>query len=64
MTGGSRKAENMCSQCKSMFVCFFDHKGIFHYEFIAQGQKESAVLFRSADKVTGLCFEEKTQTLA
>jgi len=23
---------------KTMFVCFFDHKGIVHYEFIAQGQ--------------------------
>ena len=21
-----------------MFVCFFDHKGIVHYELIAQGQ--------------------------
>ena len=26
------------SQVKSMPVCFFDHKGIVHYEFIAQGQ--------------------------
>ena len=25
-------------QVKTMFVCFFDHKGIVHYEFIAQGQ--------------------------
>jgi hypothetical protein len=26
------------SQIKTMLVCFFDHKGIVHYEFIAQGQ--------------------------
>jgi len=25
-------------QVKTMFVCFFDTKGIVHYEFIAQGQ--------------------------
>jgi len=25
-------------QVKTMLVCFFDHKGIVHYEFIAQGQ--------------------------
>jgi len=24
---------------KTMLVCFFDHKGIHHYEFIAQGQR-------------------------
>ena len=26
------------SQVKTMLVCFFDHKGIVHYEFIARGQ--------------------------
>jgi hypothetical protein len=26
------------SQLKIMLVCFFDHKEILHYEFIAQGQ--------------------------
>jgi len=26
------------SQVKTMLVCFFDRKGIVHYEFIAQGQ--------------------------
>jgi len=25
-------------QVKKMLVCFFDHKGIVHYGFIAQGQ--------------------------
>jgi len=29
----------MCrSQVKTMLVCFFDHKGIVQYEFIAEGQ--------------------------
>jgi len=33
------KKTRMCpSQVKTMFVCFFDHKVIDHYEFIAQGQ--------------------------
>ena len=27
------------SQVKNMLVCFFDHKGIVHYELIAQGQR-------------------------
>jgi histone-lysine N-methyltransferase SETMAR len=26
------------SQVKAMLVCFFDHKGIVHYEFISQRQ--------------------------
>ena len=26
------------SHVKNMLVCFFDHKGVVHYEFIAQGQ--------------------------
>jgi len=34
-------AEKACMfrlQVKTMLVCFFNHKGIVHYEFIAQGQ--------------------------
>jgi hypothetical protein len=27
-----------CWQLKTMLVCFFDYKGIVHYEFIVQGQ--------------------------
>jgi len=26
------------SQVKTMLVCFFNHNGVVHYEFIAQGQ--------------------------
>ena len=33
-----KKARVSWSQLKTMLVCFFDHKRIVHYEFIAQGQ--------------------------
>jgi len=33
-----KKACMSWSQVKTMLVCFFDHKGIVHYEFSAQGQ--------------------------
>jgi histone-lysine N-methyltransferase SETMAR len=33
-----KKARMSWSQVKTMLVCFFHHKGIVHYEFIAQGQ--------------------------
>ena len=33
-----KKARISRSQVKTMLVCFFDHKGIVHYECIAQGQ--------------------------
>ena len=33
-----KKARISRSQVKNMLVCFFDHKGIVHYEFIAKGQ--------------------------
>jgi len=33
-----KKARVSQSQVKTMPVCFFDHKGIVHYAFIAQGQ--------------------------
>jgi len=35
---GTNKARMSQSQVKTMLVCFFDHKGTVHYEFIAQGQ--------------------------
>jgi len=31
-----KKARMSRSQVKTMLLCFFDHKGIAHYEFIAQ----------------------------
>jgi len=34
----TKKARMSRSQVKTMLVCFFDHKGIVQYEFIAQGQ--------------------------
>jgi len=33
-----KEARKSRSQVKTMLVCFFDHKGIVHYEFTAQGQ--------------------------
>jgi hypothetical protein len=33
----SKKARMPRLQVKTMLVCFFDHKGIVHHEFIAQG---------------------------
>jgi hypothetical protein len=33
-----KKVHLSLSQFKTMLMCFFDHKGIVHYEFIAQGQ--------------------------
>jgi len=33
-----KKARVSRSQVKTMLMCFFDHKGTVHYEFIAQGQ--------------------------
>jgi len=36
-----KKARMSRSQVKTMLVCFFDHKGIVQYEFIAQGQTVS-----------------------
>ena len=33
-----KKARVSRWQVKTMLVCFFDHKGIVHYKFIAQGQ--------------------------
>jgi histone-lysine N-methyltransferase SETMAR len=33
-----KKARMSQSQVKTMLVCFFDHKGIVHYDFITQGQ--------------------------
>ena len=34
----TKKSRMSRSQVKTMLVCFFDHKGIVHYEFTAQGQ--------------------------
>jgi hypothetical protein len=34
----AQKASMFRLQFKTVLVCFFDHKGIVHNEFIAQGQ--------------------------
>ena len=34
----AKKSRLSRSQVKTKLVCFFDHKGIVHYEFTAQGQ--------------------------
>jgi len=59
----AKKARMFRSQVKTMLVCFFDHKGIVHYEFTAQGQMINQQCYLSADKVTGICSQE-TPTLA
>jgi hypothetical protein len=51
------------SQLKTMLVRFVDHKGIVHYKLFAQAQMVNQQLFGSADKVTGVCSEEKTRIL-
>jgi histone-lysine N-methyltransferase SETMAR len=40
------------AQVKTMLICFLDHKGIVHFEFLEQGQTEPAVLFGNTGKVT------------
>jgi hypothetical protein len=48
-----------------MLVCFFDQKGIVHYEFIAQGQMVNQQCYlEMLTRLWGNCLEEKTQTLA
>ena len=37
-TSAEKETRISRSQVKTMLVCFLDHKGIVHYEFIAQGQ--------------------------
>ena len=60
-----KKARMSQLQVKTMLLCFFDHKGIVYYEFIAQRtNSKSTALFGRAHKVTAICSEEKTQTLA
>jgi hypothetical protein len=41
-----RKARMFRLQFKTMLVCFFDHKGIVHNKFIAQGQMLNSVIWK------------------
>jgi histone-lysine N-methyltransferase SETMAR len=40
-----QKARMSRSQFKTMLLCFFDHKGIIHYDFIAQGQTANQLCY-------------------
>jgi hypothetical protein len=50
-----------------MLACFFDHKGIVHYEFIAQGQTLSEQCYRNLfggkDQNSGLTSGFSTMTV-
>jgi hypothetical protein len=58
------------SQFKTMLVCFFDHKGIVHYELTAQGQTvnqqcyfEVLTRFEGKDTDSGLTSAFSTMTM-
>jgi hypothetical protein len=41
-TSASPRPKQACmpqAQVKTMLICFFDHKGIVHFEFLQQGQR-------------------------
>ena len=61
---GRKKARMSQSQVKTMLEGFFDHKGIVHYEFIAQGQTVNQQFYLEVLTRLRECSEEKTQTLA
>jgi hypothetical protein len=44
---------------KTMFVCFFDHKGTAHYEFIAQGQTVNKQCYWKCSQGYGSLFGGK-----
>jgi hypothetical protein len=46
-------------QFRTMLVCFFDHKGIVHYEFIAQGQTVNQQCYLEVLTRLRECFRRK-----
>jgi hypothetical protein len=59
-----KKARLSRFQFKTMLVCFFDHKGIDHYEFVAQGQTVNEQRYFEVLARLWESSEEKTRTLA
>jgi len=60
-----KKAHMSRSQVKTMLVCFFDNKGIVHYEFFAQGQTVNQQCYLEVlTRLREFCSEEKFRTLA
>ena len=47
------------SQVKIMLVCFFNHKGIVDYEFVAQGQKANQQCYLKCRQGYGNVFRGK-----
>jgi hypothetical protein len=59
----AKKARMSRSQVKIILVCFYDHKGIFHYEIIAKNNlKINSVIWKCCQGY-GKVFGGKTGTL-
>jgi histone-lysine N-methyltransferase SETMAR len=54
-----KKARMPRSRVKIMFVCFFDHKGIVHYEFISQGQTVNEQCYSEVLRRLWECVQRK-----
>jgi len=59
----AEKTRMSWSQVKTMLVCFFDHKGIVHYEIIAQGQTVNQQCYLEVLTRLRECVRRKTPRL-
>jgi hypothetical protein len=60
-----KKARTSRLQFSAMLVCFFDHKGIVHHEFISQGQTGNQQCYLEVlTRFMRICLEENNRTLA
>jgi hypothetical protein len=59
-----KKARKSRSQFKIMLLCFFDHTGILHYEFIARGQAASQWCYVKVVTRFRVSVRRKTRILA